>query len=169
MDQAEKIQSIVERYSSGKSSLIAVMQDVAQEFGYLPEEVLQDVARRIEVPISTFYSLATFYKSFRLEPIGRKHVCVCVGTACHVRGAERVVDTLERELQIRAGETTKDGNYTLETVNCLGACALGPLVTVNGEYFGKIDQKKTARLLKQLRSQVEADGGEAGAADGGAS
>ena len=157
MEANEKILSIVERYRSGKSGLIAVMQDVNQEFGYLPEEVLQDIAKQIEVPISIFYSLATFYKSFRLEPLGKKHVCACVGTACHVRGAEKVVDTLERELQIEAGETTRDGNYTLETVNCLGACALGPLVTINGEYHGKVDQKKVARLLKSMQQELDAD------------
>jgi NADH:ubiquinone oxidoreductase subunit E len=106
------------------------------------------------VPISIFYSLATFYSSFRLEPIGRKHVCVCVGTACHVRGAAKIVETLERDLQIEAGETSKDGNYTLETVNCVGACALGPLVTVNGEYHGKMDQKKITRLVKSLRQEI---------------
>ena len=150
----EKLQSIVERYKSGISSLVAVLQDISQEYGYLPEEVLHNVSRQIEVPISIFYSLATFYSSFRLEPIGKKHVCVCVGTACHVRGASKVVDTIERDLQIKAGETSKDGNFTLETVNCLGACALGPLVTVNGEYFGKMDQKKISKLGKSLRQEA---------------
>jgi NADH-quinone oxidoreductase subunit E len=150
----EKLQSIVDRYKSGKSSLIAVMQDINQEYGYLPEEVLEEVSALIDVPISIFYSLATFYSSFRLEPIGRKHVCVCVGTACHVRGAAQVVDTLERDLQLAPGETSKDGNFTLETVNCVGACALGPLVTVNGEYFGKMDQKKAAKLGKNLRRET---------------
>jgi NADH:ubiquinone oxidoreductase subunit E len=157
MDDNEKIETIVERYASGKSSLIAVMQDVHQAFGYLPEEVLGEVARRIDVPISTFYSLATFYKSFRLEPLGKKHVCVCVGTACHVRGASGIVETLERELHVAAGETTEDGNFTLETVNCLGACALGPLVTINGEYHGKVDQKKVGKLLKSMRQEVESE------------
>jgi NADH-quinone oxidoreductase subunit E len=154
VEVTEKLQSIVEGYRSGKSSLIAVMQDISQEYGYLPEEVLQEVSRLIEVPISIFYSLATFYSSFRLEPIGKKHVCVCVGTACHVRGASRVVDTLERDLQIKAGETSRDGNYTLETVNCVGACALGPLVTVNGDYHGKMDQKKVARLIRSIRQEI---------------
>ena len=135
VEVTEKLQSIVERYRGGKSSLIGVMQDISQEYGYLPEEVLKEVAGRIEVPISIFYSLATFYSSFRLEPIGRKHVCVCVGTACHVRGAAKIVDTLE-------------------TVNCVGACALGPLVTVNGEYYGKMDQKKISRLVKSLRQEI---------------
>jgi len=130
------------------------MQDISQEYGYLPEEVLQEVSRLIEVPISIFYSLATFYSSFRLEPIGKKHICACVGTACHVRGASQVVDTLERDLQIAPGETSKDGNFTLETVNCVGACALGPLVTVNGEYHGKMDQKKITRLVKSIRQEI---------------
>jgi NADH-quinone oxidoreductase subunit E len=150
----EKLQTIADRYKSGKSSLIAVMQDINQEYGYLPEEVLEQVSTLIEVPISIFYSLATFYSSFRLEPIGKKHVCVCVGTACHVRGAAQIVDTLERDLQIAPGETSKDGNFTLETVNCVGACALGPLVTVNGEYHGKLDQKKISRLVKSLRQET---------------
>jgi NADH-quinone oxidoreductase subunit E len=151
----DKIQTFVERYQKGHSGLIAVMQEVNQEYGYLPEEVLREISRRIEVPISIFYSLATFYKSFRLQPIGKKHICVCAGTACHVRGAAKVVDTLERELHLQAGETSADGNYTLETVNCLGACALGPLVTINGEYHGKVDQKKAGRLLKSVRQEVE--------------
>jgi NADH-quinone oxidoreductase subunit E len=154
MDTTEisaKLANIIERYKSGKSSLIAVLQEISQEFGYLPEEALREASAQIEVPISLFYSLATFYKSFRLQPIGKKHICVCVGTACHVRGADKVVDTLERELGIRGGETTADGNYTLDTVNCLGACALGPLVTVNGDYHSKMDQKKITRLLKTVQ------------------
>ena len=156
IEVTEKLLSIVERYKSRISSLVAVLQDISQEYGYLPEEVLHEVSRQIEVPISIFYSLATFYSSFRLEPIGKIHVCVCVGTACHVRGASKVVDTIERDLQIKAGETSKDGNFTLETVNCLGACALGPLVTVNGEYFGKMDQKKILKLSKSLRQETAA-------------
>ncbi len=155
VEVTEKLQSIVERYKSGKSSLVGVMQDVSQEYGYLPEEVLQEVSKLIEVPISIFYSLATFYSSFRLEPIGKKHVCVCVGTACHVRGAAKIVETLERDLQITAGETSKDGDFTLETVNCVGACALGPLVTVNGDYHGKMDQKKITRLVKSIRQETD--------------
>jgi NADH-quinone oxidoreductase subunit E len=155
----DKTQTIIERFKSGRSTLVGVLQDISQEYGYLPEELLREVSAGIEVPISLFYSLATFYKSFRLQPIGRKHVCVCVGTACHVRGADQVVDTLERELRIRAGETSGDGAYTLETVNCLGACALGPLVTVNGEYHSKMDQKKVTRLLKSIRSEQPAEEG----------
>lgn len=161
----EKLQAIVDRYNSGRSTLVGVLQDVTQDFGYLPEEALREISRAIEVPVSLFYSLATFYKSFRLEPIGKKHVCVCVGTACHVRGASQVVDVFERELNIKAGQTTPDGNFTLETVNCLGACALGPLVTVNGEYHSKLDQKAAQKLLKKLDQKAEAQEAEAQGAE----
>ena len=153
----EKLTAIVERYNSGRSTLVGVLQDVTQAYGYLPEETLREISAAIQVPVSLFYSLATFYKSFRLQPIGKKHVCVCVGTACHVRGAPQVVDVLERELKIKAGETSPDGSFTLETVNCLGACALGPLVTVNGEYHSKLDQKGALKLLKQVRGSGEAE------------
>ena len=156
-ESSAKLAGIAERYKSGRSSLIAVLQEISQEFGYLPEEALREVSGLIEVPISLFYSLATFYKSFRLEAIGKKHVCVCVGTACHVRGASQVVDVLERELKIKAGETSPDGSFTLETVNCLGACALGPLVTVNGEYHSKLDQKGAQKLFKKLAGGGEAE------------
>jgi NADH-quinone oxidoreductase subunit E len=146
----EKLQAIVDRYKGGRSTLVGVLQDVTQEFGYLPEEVLREVSRAMEVPVSLFYSLATFYRSFRLEAIGKKHVCVCVGTACHVRGATQVVEVFERELKVKAGQTTPDGNYTLETVNCLGACALGPIVVTDGEYSGQMTVQKTDTLLKRI-------------------
>ena len=149
MANKNKIDAIIEKYREGRSSLVGALQDVSEEFGYLPEEVLEDLSDRLNVPLSHMYSLATFYTSFRLEPLGKHHCSVCVGTACHVRGAELVVDVIERELGIRAGETTKDGNFTLEKVNCLGACALGPLVVIDGEYHGKMDQRKVTKLLKQ--------------------
>jgi NADH-quinone oxidoreductase subunit E len=156
----DKLQPIIDRYKNGQGTLIAVLQDISQAYGYLPEDILREVSRQIEVPVSRFYSLATFYRSFRLEPMGKNHVCVCVGTACHVRGAARLVDTLERELAIRSGQTTEDGRVTLETVACVGACAMGPLVVVNGSYHGNMDQKKLGRLIKELD-------GEGGAALGG--
>jgi NADH:ubiquinone oxidoreductase subunit E len=155
MENEEKIQIIAERYKAGTISLIGVLQETSKTFGYLPEEVLNDLATRIEVPISRMYSLATFYSSFRLDPIGREHVCVCVGTACHVRGAPQVVGVLERELGLEAGQTSEDLSYTLETVNCLGACALGPLVTINGEYHGKQDQSSILKLIRKRKKAAE--------------
>ena len=149
MDNKNKIDLIIEKYREGRSSLVGLLQDVSEEFGYLSEDVLEKLSDRVNVPLSHMYSLATFYTSFRLDPLGKHHCSVCVGTACHVRGAEPVADEIERELNVRVGETTEDGNFTLEKVNCLGACALGPLVVIDGEYHGKLDQRKIAKLLKQ--------------------
>ena len=143
----ERLIPIVEKYNTHGGSVIGVLQDVHEVFGYLPEDELREVSKEIDVPLSTLYGLATFYSTFRLEPIGKKHICACVGTACHVKGAPFVVDTIERELGIKAGETTPDGEVTLDTVNCLGACALAPLVVVDDEYYGKMDQKKVQKLL----------------------
>ena len=133
-----------------------MLQDISAEYGYLPEETLREVSREIEVPLSQLYALATFYASFRLEPLGKHHVCVCVGTACHVKGALKIADALERELKIKAGQTTEDGEYSFETLNCLGACALSPLVVFDGEYHGKMDQKKMTKLVKETKENAQA-------------
>ena len=145
----EKLDKLLEQYEKERGSLIGLLQDIHEEFGYLPEEYLRIASKRLEIPLSRFYSLVTFYSTFRLEPIGKHHVCACVGTACHVRGAPLIVDTIERELGIKAGETTADGEYTLDVVNCVGACALGPLVTVDGEFHGKMTQKTVKKLIKK--------------------
>jgi NADH-quinone oxidoreductase subunit E len=145
----EKLNKLLEEYEKERGSLIGLLQDIHEEFGYLPEEYLREAAKRLEIPLSRFYSLVTFYSTFRLEPIGKHHVCACVGTACHVRGAPLIVDTIERELKIKAGETTADGEYTLDVVNCVGACALGPLVTIDGEFHGKMTQKTIKKIMKQ--------------------
>ena len=149
----ERLQPIVDRYQSEGGTVIGVLQDIHGLLGYLPEEELREVSEKIDVPLATLYSLATFYSSFRLEPMGRKHICTCVGTACHVKGAPFVVDTIERELGVKAGETSADGEYTFDTVNCVGACALAPLVTVNEEYFGKMDQKKVQKIIEKIKSE----------------
>ena len=149
MEELERVEPILESYRSEKGTVIGVLQDIHDTYGYLPEEVLRHVSKELVVPLSTLYSLATFYSSFRLEPMGKHHVRACVGTACHVKGAPLVVDTLERNLAVKAGETTADGRFTLDTVNCLGACALAPLVVVDEEYHGKMDQKKVTGLIKK--------------------
>ena len=147
-----KLQESIERYKSREISLIGLLQDISTEYGYLPEDVLRGVSKECDVPLSQLYSLVTFYSSFRLEPMGKHHICTCVGTACHVKGAFRIVESLERELRIKAGETTSDQEFTLETVNCLGACALSPLMIFDGEYHGKMDQKKAMKLIQQNRA-----------------
>jgi NADH-quinone oxidoreductase subunit E len=145
------IENILERHDRAPSAIIAIMQDVQDEVNYLPEGTLRYVADKLGIPASKVFRLATFYRAFSLEPRGKHMVSVCTGTACHVRGAVKVLDTLERELGISAGETDEQLEFTLETVNCLGACALGPVVVVDGEYYGDITSVKVTRLLKRIR------------------
>ena len=149
----ESLQRIIEKYTQENGTLIGLLQDMQEAFGYLPEEKLEEVSKALDVPLSRLFSLTTFYSSFRLEPMGKHHICVCVGTACHVRGAPIIVDTIERELQIEAGTTTEDGEFTVDTVNCVGACALAPLITIDGEHYGKMTQNKMRKLLKEQKSK----------------
>ncbi len=129
--------------------MVPLLQDVMGEYGYLPGETLKKIAQELDTPLSRVYGLATFYKSFSLTPRGKHLVSVCLGTACHVRGAPRIVEKLERDLGIKAGETTRDLKFTLETVNCLGACALGPLITIDGKYYGRMNSAKMDKVLKE--------------------
>ena len=147
----KKLDRIIDTFKTSRGSLIGLLQDISDLYGYLPEKVLEEVSSKLNVPLSHFYSLATFYTSFRLEPMGKHHCSICVGTACHVRGATMVVESIERELNVKAGQTTEDGNFTVETVNCLGACALGPLVVIDEDYHGNLDGRKAIKLLKKYK------------------
>jgi NADH-quinone oxidoreductase subunit E len=138
--------------------LISVLDEIQTKYRYLPREAMILVSEAFGLPLSQVYSVATFYNAFSLERRGRHEACVCVGTACHVRGAKRVLSHLEEKLGIKAGETTPDWNYSLDTVHCLGACALGPIVVVDGEYSGQMHAKKVDELLARIE---QADEGEA--------
>ena len=150
-DVLQKVNDIVNKYKDEKSVLISVLLDVNKEYKYLPKEILIYVSEELDIPLSQIYNVASFYSAFSLEPRGEHIVSVCMGTACHVRGAPRVLDELERKLGIKAGETTEDMKYTLETVNCLGACALGPLVTIDGKYYGKMSAAKVEKILQEKK------------------
>jgi len=171
-DETRKTDAILDRYPPRQASLIMVLQDVNAAFNYLPEAALQRIGERLGLSFAEVYGTASFYKAFSLEPRGEHLVQVCVGTACHVRGAQRILEEFERLLAVGSGMTTEDRKFTLETVNCLGACALGPLVTVNGEYHSKLDQKAAQKLLKKLdggqkaeAQEAEAQGAESPGAD----
>jgi NADH:ubiquinone oxidoreductase subunit E len=149
-DLQSKIEEIVAEYGAKSTALIMILQDVQKHYRYLPEEALRAVAKTMKLPLAQIYGVATFYRSFTLKPTGRNHICVCTGTACHVRQAVVIVDKLERDLGITAGETTADGEVSLETVNCLGACALGPLATANGIYYGNMTVAKVDKMLSEV-------------------
>ncbi len=149
------IKSIIDRYEGDKGFLVPMLQDVQKELNYLPQEALNLVSSFLDVPISRIFEVATFYQAFSLEPRGRLQLSLCKGTACHVRGVPLIVDHIERELDLKEGETSEDLEYTFETVNCLGACALGPVLVVNGEYHGQMTISKTSRLLKKLGKESQ--------------
>lgn len=144
----KKVGGILDSYQRDKAMLVSILQDIQAEYNYLPGESLLEVSKELDVPLSQIYSVATFFKAFSLTPRGRHIINVCLGTACHVRGAARILETFERELDINRGATTKDLNYTLETVNCVGACALGPMVMVDGDYLGEMNIEKVKPLLE---------------------
>ena len=150
---AGKTKEIVKKHGKDKSSLIGVLQDIQEAFNYLPKQALKTAASTMNVPISRVYEAATFYTAFSLKPRGENIVKICVGTACHVRGASAIQDKFERTLGIKPGETTKDKKFSLETVNCVGACALGPVVLINTEYHGQVTMKKIDKLIEKINNE----------------
>ena len=144
----DRIDEIIDNHHGEASSLIQVLLEIQSENHWLPKEALSRVSERLEVPLRRIQHIATFYKAFSLVPKGRHQVHVCLGTACHVRGATRVLDTVQDLTGIKAGETDLDLKFSLETVNCLGCCALGPVVEVDGKTHGKVSKAGTAEVLK---------------------
>ena len=152
-----KVDAIIENYDGDATSLLAIMQDVQDQENYLPREAVNHISVKLDVPVSRIYSMATFFESFHLEPRG-KHICtVCMGTACHVRGAQRLVEHLERDLKVKSGGTTEAMQFPLEEVNCGGACALGPLVIIDGDYHGNVTSTRLTKAVKNLKTR---EGGE---------
>jgi NADH-quinone oxidoreductase subunit E len=146
----DKIIAIINKYSSDRGQLVSILQDIQSEYRYLPEDALLQVSETMGIPASRIYDVATFFKAFSLKPRGKHVIDVCLGTACHVRGGHRVLETVERCLAIERGQTTKDGKFTLETVNCIGCCAVGPAVKIDGDYYGHISTDKVDGLLAKF-------------------
>ena len=144
---AGKVEAIIKKYEADKGQLVSILQDIQTEYRYLPKEALDEVVTLLNVPASQVYSVATFFKAFSLTPRGRHLIKVCLGTACHVRGAAKVVDKMELDLGVKRTQTTPDLRYTLETVNCVGCCALGPMVMIDEKYHGQISSDKVSPLL----------------------
>ena len=144
----EIIDQIIDKHHCEASSLIQILLEIQSENHWLPKEALERVSEKLKVPLSQIQHITTFYKSFSLVPKGRHEVHVCMGTACHVRGAQRVLDTVQDQIGINPGETDVDLKFSLETVNCLGCCALGPVMVVNGEYHGNIVPSQIEDVFK---------------------
>jgi len=144
---AADTKAIVDSYNGDKGQLVSILQDIQAEYHYLPKEAIEEVSQIMAIPLSQVYSVATFYRAFSLTPRGRHIIKACLGTACHVRGGSRVVDRMELDLGIKRDETTDDLRFTLETVNCVGCCALGPMVIVDDDYHGQLSSDKVSSLL----------------------
>ena len=143
---------IIENYpKNDRSILIPLLQDIQDEHGYLPEDVLTEAAKHIGMPLSSIYGVATFYNQFRLTPLGKNIVRVCRGTACHVKNSANILFGLESALNIKAGQTTRDKNFTLEVVSCIGACSIAPVICINDDYYGRISVKEIDKILKKYQ------------------
>jgi NADH-quinone oxidoreductase subunit E len=155
--QVETVEKIIQQHHAQKGALIAMLQDVQNEFSYLPQDVLAYISRTVHVPLSRTYSLATFYRAFSLKPKGRHPIAVCLGTACHVKAAVKILEKFERQLGIKCGQTTPNLNFGLEAVRCLGCCGLAPVVTVGSELYGKVSLPKVDQILKQYSKEGPRD------------
>jgi NADH-quinone oxidoreductase subunit E len=145
----DRIDKIIDKYGCETGVLIQLLLEIQRELNWIPPEAITRINKRLKIPVSEIYRVASFYTALSLKPRGLHLVRVCTGTACYVRGAPRILDSVERTLNIRAGETTKDGKFTLETVNCLGCCALGPVVEIDGQYHGKLSSASVKKLLSK--------------------
>ena len=148
------LDNVLEQNMQDPENLIMILQDISAKYNYLSREALNYVVERLNVPMSLIYSAATFYKAFSLTPRGKYIINVCLGTACHVRGAGKIKESLEERLNIHEGETTEDLKFTLETVRCLGCCALGPVITVNEKAYGGLDRGKALKVIEQYEREA---------------
>ncbi len=152
----QAVEIIQTKYKHAKrDSLIPLLQDIQNIYGYLPKEVILEVERRLRIPTSKIYGVASFYNQFRFQQIGKYHMQLCRGTACHVKGSSRLLDTVKKLLKIEPGQTTRDALFSLEVVACLGGCGLSPIIAINGEFYARMTPKKAEELVNSLRGKNE--------------
>ncbi len=148
----EKLDNIIKKYGGSEGFLIQLLLDLQSEMHWISKEAIGELSQKLKIPASRIFRVASFYKAMSLSPVGRHKVCVCMGTACQVRGAQRLLETTESKLGIKQGETTPDNGFTLNRVNCLGCCAIGPVMVVDDDYHGRVDSKRVVKILEQLAS-----------------
>lgn len=151
-----EVQTILKNYPQAKrDSLIPILQDVQDTCGYISREAVAEIGRHLDLPASKIFGVATFYNQFRFQAAGKYHIQICRGTACHVKGSAKVLDTLVRELKIQPGETSRDGLFSLEVVACIGACGLAPVIAVNGEFYADVNPEKIQKIIQTYRDKSE--------------
>ncbi|MBM4128958.1 MAG: NAD(P)H-dependent oxidoreductase subunit E [Nitrospira sp.] len=153
IEEIGRVGTIISRQAMNRGVLIHTLQKIQADKGYLPEDVLRNLSRKLDLPLAEIYSVASFYKQFHFTPRGKKVVRICMGTACYVRGAKNILSTLEESFSIKAGETTRDLAMTLETVGCIGCCGLAPVSTINEDVVGEIDSKKLNKVIKIIQEE----------------
>jgi len=159
---AQRVNEIIESNGADRAASLAILQDVQREYNFLPREALELVAQRLNVPVGHIYQMATFFKAFSLKPKGEYVIKVCLGTACHVQGGPHILEELEHDLNLKSGQTSSDGKFSVEAVRCLGACALAPIVVVNEEVYGKMSTSAVSKLAGELnKGGAKGDGKEA--------
>ncbi len=148
------LEPILKKYPNAKrDSLIPLLQDVQESVGYLSREVVAQISKHLDLPASKIYGVATFYNQFRFQPVGKFHIQVCRGTACHVKGSATVLESVVKHLGVKPGQTTRDGLFSLEVVACMGACGLSPVMNINGEFYAKMTPKKVSKILQECREK----------------
>jgi NADH-quinone oxidoreductase subunit E len=145
----KKLDEILSKYDGSEGFLIQLLLDLQSEFNWIPRDAVRELSERLKIPSSRIFRIASFYKAMSLNPVGKHKISVCMGTACQVRGAERILDVTESKLKVKQGETTPDMNFTLKRVNCLGCCAIGPVVVVDDDYYGRVASEKVDKILRQ--------------------
>ncbi len=153
-DVKTEVEAILQKYAGAhRDALIPILQDIQETCGYLSREVVNQVAQFIDLPPAKIYGVATFYNQFRFQPLGKYHVMICRGTACHVKGSKKTLDMLVKALGIQPGQTTRDGLFSLGVVACMGACGLAPVVNINGEFYAKVNPKKLSGIIAEIREK----------------
>ena len=155
MIKTADVDKIIKRYNNSKAALIPILQDIQSKNKWLPQQILVYLSKKLDISLIDIFSIVTFYKSFSLKPRGKHLITVCLGTACHVRGGPQILEELKNQLAIDVNETTPDETFTLQTVRCVGVCALGPLMTIDDEYYGQVTTKIIPSLLKKYKKRVQ--------------
>ncbi len=149
----EELEKILWVYKQDKDNLIQILNDVQEHYGYIPVLAQKAISEYLNIPMAEIYGVITFYSRFTLKPKGKYHIAVCLGTACYVKGSQKIMDRLEERLGIKTGETSKDGKFSIEATRCVGACGLAPVFTVNGEVYGKATVQKLDQILDELQEK----------------
>jgi len=154
----EQLGKIIDRHKEKRTALISILHEIQDHYNHLPEKALRKVASRLKMDLNDVYGVATFYKSFSLIPKGKHNITVCLGTACHVRGGPKILKEMKRQLNIEPGQTTADKQFSLNVVNCLGVCAIGPVMFVDGKFYGEMNPVKAKRVIEKINKNKRNNG-----------